>query len=163
MNPLVQSKNGLWCKSRVYCCHISHYLVKTTLRILGQQIRGKKYEFLLCGRASKQIYGSFFPFSKRGAGVLQHWTHWTGLRLGSGGRGHLIHTVSVWSSQRQHVPKPACVWLRVWPGARRTQTAMQPVRPEPHVHRQLLPSEAGTHRPAAGQTLPDVSLDESIR
>lgn len=39
LSSLVQSKNGVWCKSRVYCCHISRYLVKTTLRILGQQIR----------------------------------------------------------------------------------------------------------------------------
>lgn len=29
----------LWCKSRLYCGHISPHLVKTTLRILGQQIR----------------------------------------------------------------------------------------------------------------------------
>lgn len=43
----VQSKNGVWCKSRVYCCHISHYLVKTTLRILGQQIRKKKIWVLI--------------------------------------------------------------------------------------------------------------------
>lgn len=39
---LVQSKNGVWCKSRVYCCHISQRLVKTTQRILGQQIREEK-------------------------------------------------------------------------------------------------------------------------
>ena len=42
-------ENGLWCKSKRYCYHISQPLVKTTLRILGQQIRPRKYEFLLCG------------------------------------------------------------------------------------------------------------------
>lgn len=47
VSSLVQSKNGVWCKSRVYCCHISLYLVKTTLRILGQQIREKKIWVLI--------------------------------------------------------------------------------------------------------------------
>lgn len=47
VSSLVQSKNGVWCKSRVYCCHLSHYLVKTTLRILGQQIREKKIWVLI--------------------------------------------------------------------------------------------------------------------
>lgn len=51
MSPLVLSKTGVWCKSRLYYCHISSHLVKTTLGILDQQIRQTKYEFLLSGRS----------------------------------------------------------------------------------------------------------------
>lgn len=40
-------ENGVWCKSRVYCCNISHYLVKTTLGILGQQIWEEKIWVLI--------------------------------------------------------------------------------------------------------------------
>lgn len=68
VSSLVQSKNGVWCKSRLYCCHISRYLVKTTLRILGQQIREEKNmsSYFVDALLSKYTAASsFFPNAER--------------------------------------------------------------------------------------------------
>lgn len=52
----------------MYCCHISRSLVKTTLRILGQQIREKKNmsSYYVDGLLSKYTAGSsLFPNAQR--------------------------------------------------------------------------------------------------
>lgn len=133
----MHGQNAVWCKSRPYCSHISRKLVKTTVRILAQQIRQEE---------------NMIPYYV--AGLLGKYTAVDWLSVSIHSRG--ICTLQIQSSPGGSLSAGDLAFdrscLETRPKLTRPEAAppTQPVYPEPAAPRQLLPSGPGvacTSRP----------------